>query len=64
MVKNDKLAETILTPTTKAVEAGGHDHPITPAEIVGQGLLSQAQWDEVAGIALKPRAHLLRNNFV
>ena len=27
MVKNDKLAETILTPTTKAVEAGGHDHP-------------------------------------
>ncbi len=53
MVKNDKLAETILTPTTKAVEAGGHDHPITPAEIVGQGLLSQAQWDEVAGIALK-----------
>ena len=53
MVKNDKLAETILTPTTKAVEAGGHDHPITPAEIVSQGLLSQAQWDEVAGIALK-----------
>lgn len=53
MKKNDKLAETILTPTTKAVEAGGHDHPITPAEIVAQGLLTQAQWDEVAGIALR-----------
>ncbi len=52
MVKNDKLAATILTPTTKAMEAGGHDHPISPAEIVAQGLLSQAQWDEVADIAL------------
>ncbi len=52
LVKNDKLAATVLTPTTKATEAGGHDHPISPAEIVSQGLLSQAQWDEVAEIAL------------
>jgi phosphoribosylaminoimidazole-succinocarboxamide synthase len=52
MVKNDKLDATILTPTTKAMQAGGHDHPISPAEIVAQGLLSRAQWDEVAEIAL------------
>jgi phosphoribosylaminoimidazole-succinocarboxamide synthase len=49
--KNDKLPATIITPTTKA-EAGGHDAPITPAEIVAQGLLPQKQWDETARIAL------------
>jgi phosphoribosylaminoimidazole-succinocarboxamide synthase len=48
--KNDKLPATIITPTTKA-EAGGHDAPITPAEIVGHGLLTQAQWDAVARLA-------------
>ncbi len=47
LVKNQKLPETILTPTTKA-EQGEHDAPITPAEIVEQGLLSQARWDELA----------------
>ncbi len=51
LVKNQKLAETILTPTTKA-EQGEHDAPITPAEIVEQGLLSQAQWDALAEISL------------
>lgn len=45
--KNDKLPETIITPTTKG-EQGGHDHPITAAEIVSKGLLSQAAWDEAA----------------
>ena len=49
--KNDKLPATILTPTTKA-EIGGHDAPITPAEIVAKGLLTQAQWDEVARLSL------------
>jgi len=49
--KNDKLPGTILTPTTKA-EQGGHDAPITPKEIVAQGLLSQKQWDEVAALSL------------
>jgi phosphoribosylaminoimidazole-succinocarboxamide synthase len=49
--KNDRLPATILTPTTKAL-AGGHDAPITPAEIVAQGLLTQAQWDEVARLSL------------
>jgi phosphoribosylaminoimidazole-succinocarboxamide synthase len=49
--KNDKLPGTILTPTTKA-EQGGHDAPITPPEIVAQGLLAQKQWDEVAALSL------------
>ncbi|MCP5368215.1 MAG: phosphoribosylaminoimidazolesuccinocarboxamide synthase [Hyphomicrobiales bacterium] len=47
LVKNQKLPETILTPTTKAVQ-GEHDAPITPADIVAQGLLTQALWDELA----------------
>jgi phosphoribosylaminoimidazole-succinocarboxamide synthase len=51
LVKNQKLPGTILTPTTKAAQ-GGHDAPITPAEIVQQGLLSQETWDELARISL------------
>jgi|TARA_Y100000294_G_scaffold33758_1_gene29233 phosphoribosylaminoimidazole-succinocarboxamide synthase len=51
MVKNQKLPETILTPTTKAAQ-GEHDAPVTPAEIVDQGLLSQARWDELAALSL------------
>ena len=49
--KNQKLPETILTPTTKAAQ-GDHDAPITPPEIVAQGLLDQKQWDELARISL------------
>jgi phosphoribosylaminoimidazole-succinocarboxamide synthase len=49
--KNDKLPWTIVTPTTKAA-TGGHDAPITPAEIVSRGLLPQAQWDEAARLSL------------
>ena len=49
LVKNQKLPETILTPTTK----GERDAPITAAEIVAEGLLSQAQWDAVAEISFK-----------
>jgi len=47
LVKNQKLPDTIITPTTKAAQ-GDHDAPITAVEIVEQGLLTQAQWDEVA----------------
>ncbi len=45
--KNDKLPATLITPTTKGA-VGAHDVPITEAEIVAQGLLSQKVWDEVA----------------
>lgn len=51
MVKNDKLPSTILTPTTKA-EVGGHDAPVSPQEVVARGLLTQAQWDELARLSL------------
>jgi len=52
LVKNQKLWETILTPTTKAAQ-GEHDAPITAADIVAQGLLSQERWDELARLSLE-----------
>ncbi|MEF3046818.1 phosphoribosylaminoimidazolesuccinocarboxamide synthase [Pseudotabrizicola sp. L79] len=48
---NQALPKAILTPTSKAFD-GGHDEPLTPAEILDQGLLTAAQWDEVSGYAL------------
>lgn len=56
MRKNEKLPETILTPTTKGF-LGEHDVPITPAEIVERGLLSADQWAEIekASLALFTR---------
>ncbi len=50
--KNQKLPDTILTPTTKAAQ-GERDEPITAEEIVARDLLSQAQWDAVAEIGMK-----------
>jgi phosphoribosylaminoimidazole-succinocarboxamide synthase len=49
--KNQKLSNTILTPTTKGM-AGEHDETITPAEIIETGRLTQAQWDELAELSL------------
>ncbi|MGY0714213.1 phosphoribosylaminoimidazolesuccinocarboxamide synthase [Azospirillum argentinense] len=49
--ENQKLPETIITPTTKAFDAG-HDEELTAAQIVERGLLTQAQWDEVTAKAL------------
>jgi phosphoribosylaminoimidazole-succinocarboxamide synthase len=51
MRDNQALPAAIITPTSKAFD-GGHDEPLTPAEIVGQGLLTPAQWDEVSARAL------------
>ncbi|HTK35178.1 MAG TPA: phosphoribosylaminoimidazolesuccinocarboxamide synthase [Caulobacteraceae bacterium] len=48
---NARLPEPIITPTSKAFD-GGHDEPLTAAQIVGQGLLSADQWDAVSGYAL------------
>lgn len=48
---NQELPAAIITPTSKAFD-GGHDEPLTEAEIVAQGLLTQAQWDEVSAAAL------------
>lgn len=49
--KNEKLPGTILTPTTKGA-AGAHDCPISAGEVVERGLLTAAQWEEVAALAL------------
>jgi phosphoribosylaminoimidazole-succinocarboxamide synthase len=44
LVKNQKLSwvEALLTPTTKSEE---HDEPISAAEVVATGLMTQADWD-------------------
>jgi phosphoribosylaminoimidazole-succinocarboxamide synthase len=49
--KNQKLATPIITPTTKAGH-GDHDRNISPAEIVGEGILSQEDWDKLSKYAL------------
>jgi phosphoribosylaminoimidazole-succinocarboxamide synthase len=51
MRDNQALPQPIITPTSKAFD-GGHDEPLTAAEIVDQGLLTQVQWDEVSAKAL------------
>jgi len=51
MKKNQKLPSTILTPTTKGA-MGDHDIPITSAQIVERGLMTQNQVDEVEKAAL------------
>lgn len=48
---NEALPAPIITPTSKAFD-GGHDEPLTAAEIISQGLLTQAQWDRVSSVAL------------
>jgi phosphoribosylaminoimidazole-succinocarboxamide synthase len=48
--ENQKLPETIITPTTKAFD-GGHDEPLTPAEITDRGLLTHQQWRATEALA-------------
>ena len=49
--ENEKLPQTIVTPTTKARD-GEHDEPVTAEEIIGRGLLTPPQWAEVTERAL------------
>ena len=51
MRDNQKLPQTIITPTTKAFD-GGHDEPLTANEIVERGLLSAERWQAVSDYAL------------
>jgi phosphoribosylaminoimidazole-succinocarboxamide synthase len=48
---NQALPSAIITPTSKAFD-GGHDEPLTAADILSNGLLTAAQWDEVSAKAL------------
>ncbi|MFT4159432.1 phosphoribosylaminoimidazolesuccinocarboxamide synthase [Shinella sp.] len=48
---NEKLPQPIITPTSKAFD-GGHDEPLSGAEILAQGLLTAEQWETVSRYAL------------
>lgn len=47
---NERLPAPILTPTSKEFH-GGHDAPLSPAEIIRERLLTSAQWDEVSALS-------------
>jgi phosphoribosylaminoimidazole-succinocarboxamide synthase len=51
MKDNQQLPEPIITPTSKAFD-GGHDEPLSPKQILDQGLLTTAQWETVSAYAL------------
>lgn len=46
MRKNQKLSHPIVTPTTKPT-TGGHDEPITEAEVLRTQLVTSAQWQQL-----------------
>jgi phosphoribosylaminoimidazole-succinocarboxamide synthase len=48
---NQKLPQTIITPTTKA-EQGEHDAPLSTDDILARTLLTEQQWREVSDKAL------------
>ncbi|MSO85059.1 MAG: phosphoribosylaminoimidazolesuccinocarboxamide synthase [Rhodospirillales bacterium] len=61
MTKNQRLAATLITPTTKGVAGGpapdsktsaAHDVPITAAEIVGRGLVAPERWRQIERAAM------------
>ena len=49
--KNSALPAPIITPTTKAGH-GGHDEPLSVAEVVDRGLVAKDQWTAVVDAAL------------
>jgi phosphoribosylaminoimidazole-succinocarboxamide synthase len=48
---NQRLPQPILTPTSKAAD-GDHDAPLSPAQILEQGLLTADQWEQLSIYAL------------
>lgn len=51
LAKNTRLAEPIITPTTKA-DAGGHDVPLSCQDVVDRGLVERDLWQHVEAAAL------------
>jgi phosphoribosylaminoimidazole-succinocarboxamide synthase len=49
MVKNQRLAANVITPTTKSED---HDEPISPSEIISKGLMSKEDWEAASSAAL------------
>jgi phosphoribosylaminoimidazole-succinocarboxamide synthase len=67
LTKNAPLPRPLVTPTTKASD-GGHDEPITTAEVVSRGLVSASMWADIhdraiaiytAGAEIAARAGLI-----
>jgi phosphoribosylaminoimidazole-succinocarboxamide synthase len=50
MQKNQRLVTPMLTPTTKDEK---HDRPISPAEIIEEGWMTQEDWDTASTAALR-----------
>ncbi|KAA2211434.1 phosphoribosylaminoimidazolesuccinocarboxamide synthase [Teichococcus oryzae] len=48
---NQRLPSPVITPTSKAFD-GGHDEPLSPQQILDQGLLTEAQWAQLSEYAL------------
>jgi phosphoribosylaminoimidazole-succinocarboxamide synthase len=48
--KHERLPEPLLTPTTKAPK-GGHDEPLSRADVLERGLVSEALYDRAAKLA-------------
>jgi phosphoribosylaminoimidazole-succinocarboxamide synthase len=51
MAKNDPLPTPVITPTTKARD-GGHDHPVSEADLITRGLVDATSWEEIRTTAL------------
>ncbi|MCA9665398.1 MAG: phosphoribosylaminoimidazolesuccinocarboxamide synthase [Myxococcales bacterium] len=52
LTRHQRLAEPIVTPTTKA-EAGEHDELTSRDELIARGVVSAAQYDELAAMSLR-----------
>ncbi len=52
MRKNQRLAEAILTPSTKA-DKGGHDESVSREEILKRGLLKPEEFEEAAAMCAR-----------
>src|SRR3989344_6349538 len=50
MKKNQKLPKPVMTPTTKSDEP---DRPITPAEIIKEGIVNAKLWKKIESVAMK-----------
>lgn len=51
MVKNQPLAETIITPSTKGM-GDVHDVPTTADDLLAKGIVTPAQWEELCARSL------------
>jgi len=52
LVKNQKLSQPIITPSTKA-EAGEHDESVSREDILARGVISTEEFDYMADAAMK-----------